>query len=147
MAGKSDTWENALLLLLFNNTNVANVGDATGLRGSTVAGSLYFSLHTADPTDTGTQVSSEATYTSYTRVAAARSSSAFTVTTNAVALVADVVFPAGTGGSGTVTHWGVGLIGPTGAGNLLYSGTLTPNIVTGNGVTPRITLGTIITED
>lgn len=147
MAGKSDTFENSLNLLMFNNTNISNVGDATGVRGSTAAGSLYFSLHTADPGETGTQVTNEIAYTSYARVAVARSGAGFTVTTNAVALVADVVFPAGTGGSGTATHWGVGLVGPTGASNLLYSGTLTPNIVCGNGVTPRITLGTIITED
>ena len=53
MAGKSDTFENALLLLMFNNSNIANVGDATGIRSSTAAGSLYFSLHTADPGDAG----------------------------------------------------------------------------------------------
>lgn len=146
MAGKADTWENSLLLLVFNNTNVANVGDATGLRGSTAAGSLYFSLHTADPGDAGTQVTSEIAYTGYARVAVARSSGGFTVTANAVALAANVTFPAGTGGSGTATHWGVGLAA-SGAGNLLYSGTLTPNIVTGNGVTPQILAGQIVTED
>ena len=31
---KGNTFENDLLLLLFNNTNIANLGDATGLRGS-----------------------------------------------------------------------------------------------------------------
>lgn len=145
MAGKSDTWENSLNLLLWNNTNVANVGDATGLRGSTTAGSLYFSLHTADPGEAGTQTTSEITYTSYARVAVARSAGGFTITADAVALVTNVTFPAGTGGSGTATHWGVGLAA-SGAGNLLYSGTLTPNIVCGNGVTPQITAGTIVTE-
>ncbi len=29
---KTNTFESDLLLLLFNNTNIANVGDATGLR-------------------------------------------------------------------------------------------------------------------
>ena len=52
---KADSWENSLLQLLFNNVNVANVGDATGLRGSSTAGSLYVSLHTADPGETGAQ--------------------------------------------------------------------------------------------
>jgi hypothetical protein len=146
MTGKADTWENSLLLLLFNNTNVANVGDATGLRGSTVAGSLYLSLHTADPGEAGSQTTSEIAYTSYARVAVARSSGGFTVTANAVALAANASFPAGTGGSGTATHWGLGTAS-SGAGVLLYSGTLTPNIVTGNGITPQILAGTIVTED
>jgi hypothetical protein len=146
MTGKADSWENSLLLLLFNNTNVANVGDATGLRGSTAAGSLYLSLHTADPGETGSQTTNEIAYTSYARVAVARSSGGFTITTNAVALAANADFPAGTGGTGTASHFGIGTAA-SGAGVLLYSGTLTPNIVCGNGVTPRINAGTIVTED
>lgn len=143
---KSDSWENALLLLLFNNTNVANVGDATGLRGSSTVGSLYVSLHTADPGEAGSQTTSEATYTSYARVAVARTSGGWTVTTSTVNPTAAITFPAGTGGSGTVTYFGVGTLA-TLAGTLLYSGTVTPNIVTGNGVTPQLTTATAITED
>ena len=105
---KSNAFETALLSHVFENANIALVGDATGLRGSTTAGSLYFSLHTADPTDAADQTTSEVAYTSYARVAVARSASGWTVTGNAVAVDADVVFPAGTGGSGTATHWGLG---------------------------------------
>lgn len=43
----SDTAENDLLQLLFNNVDMALVGDATGLRGASAAGSFYLSLHTA----------------------------------------------------------------------------------------------------
>jgi hypothetical protein len=144
---KSNSWENALLLLLFNNTNAANIGDATGLRGSTVAGSLYLSLHTADPGEAGDQTTSEAAYTSYARIAVARSGSGFTVSGNSVNLTSAVNFPAGTGGSGTVTHFGIGTA-LSGAGVLLYSGTVTPNIVTGNGVTPQLTTAAgLVTED
>lgn len=143
---KSDSWENALLLLLFNNSNAANIGDATGLRGSSTAGSLYVSLHTADPGEAGTQQTSEATYTSYARVAVARSSGGFTISTNSVVPAATISFPAGTGGSGTVTYFGIGTAS-SGAGVLLYSGTVTPNIVTGNGITPQLTTASAITED
>jgi hypothetical protein len=143
---KSNAFETALLGLLFENTAMANVGDAGGLRATTTAGSLYVSLHTADPGEAGDQTTSEATYTSYARVAVARSSAGFTVTGNAVALDADVVFPAGTGGSGTATHWGIGTLS-SGAGVLLYKGAISPTIVTGNGVTPRLTAGTVVTED
>jgi hypothetical protein len=144
---KSNSWENALLLLLFNNTNAANIGDATGLRGSTVAGSLYLSLHTADPGEAGDQTTNEAAYTSYARVPVARSGSGFTVSGNSVNLTSAVNFPAGTGGSGTVTHFGIGTA-LSGAGVLLYSGTVTPNIVTGNGVTPQLTTAAgLVTED
>lgn len=52
-----------LMLLLFNNTNWANLGDATGVRGSTTAGSLYLSLHTSSPAESGNQASNEIAYT------------------------------------------------------------------------------------
>jgi hypothetical protein len=143
---KTNTWENDLLLLQFNNTNSALHGDATGLRGSSTAGSYYFSLHTADPNEAGDQTTSEVTYTSYARVAVARSAGGFTVSGNAVSLVANVSFPAGTGGSGTATYWGLGC-SSSGAGKLLYKGTISPSIVCGNGVTPVLTAGTVVTED
>ena len=44
------------------------------------------------------------------------------------------------------TYWGLGLAS-SGAGNLLYYGAISPSIVTGNGVTPRLTAGTGVTED
>lgn len=143
---KSNAWETGLITLVFNNTNFANVGDATGLRGSSTAGSFYLSLHTADPGEAGDQTTSEVAYTSYARVAVARTSGGFTISGNAVSLAANADFPAGTGGSGTATYFGIGTAS-TGAGVLLYSGTITPNIVTGNGVTPRINAGQIVTED
>lgn len=143
---KSNTFENDLLLLIFNNTNAANVGDATGLRGSTTAGSLYLSLHTSDPGEAGDQTTNEIAYTSYARATVARSGSGFTVSGNSVTLTSNVDFPAGTGGSGTATHFAVGTAS-SGTGKVLYKGTITPNIVCGNGVTPRLTTGTTITED
>ena len=60
---KSNTFENELLLLLFNNTDIANIGDASGLQNSATAGSLYVALHTADPGESGTATTSEAAYT------------------------------------------------------------------------------------
>lgn len=142
---KTNAWETALLSLLFENANASNIGDATGLRGSSTAGSLYFSLHTADPGEAGDQTTNEVAYTSYARVAVARSTSGFTVTADAVATDADVTFPAGTGGSGTATHFGIGTA-VSGAGVLLYKGTITPNIVCGPGVTPILSAGTVVTE-
>ena len=142
---KTNSWENGILELLFKNTNFALVGDATGLRGSSTAGSLYFSLHTADPGETGDQTTNEITYTDYARVAVARSGAGFTVTADSVSPAANVSFPIGSGGSGTATHFGVGTAS-SGAGVLLYKGAITPNIVTGSGITPILTTATAITE-
>lgn len=143
---KSNSNENGLLLLLFNNTNFANIGDATGLRGSTTAGSFYVSLHTSDPGEAGDQTTNEIGYTSYARVAVARSGAGWVVTGNSVSPAANISFPAGTGGSGTATHFGIGTAA-SGAGVLLYSGTVSPSIICGNGITPVLSTATTITED
>lgn len=143
---KTNAMENGMLLLFFNNTNFANNGDATGLRGSSTAGSYYVSLHTSDPGEAGDQTTNEITYTSYARVAVARSGSGWTVTANSVSPAATVTFPAGTGGSGTATHFGVGTAS-SGAGVLLYKGAISPTIVCGNGITPSLTTASTITED
>lgn len=144
---KSNSFENSWLLLLFNNTNIANIGDVTGLRGSTVAGSLYVSLHTADPGEAGAQNTSEATYTSYARVAVARSAAGWTVAANAVSNTAAITFPAATGGSNTITHFGVGT-DSSGVGTLLYKGALTASLAVSSGITPNFPIGDLdITED
>lgn len=140
---KSNALENSLLLLLFNATLFANV--AINATSSPIT-NVYASLHTADPGEAGDQTTSESAYTSYARVAVARTSGGWTVTANSVSPVASITFPAGTGGSGTVTHAGVGNLVST-AGVLWYSGTVTPNIVTGSGITPVLTTASAITED
>lgn len=145
MAAKGNTWANALLLLVFNNTNAANIGDATGLRGSSTAGSLYVSLHTSSPGAAGDQTTNEIGYTSYARAAVARSSGGWTITAGSVSPTAAIVFPAGTGGSGTATNFAVGTAS-SGTGELLYFGTISPSIVTGAGVTPQLSTATAITE-
>jgi hypothetical protein len=144
---KSNQFESDLLLLVFNNTNIANVGDATGLRGSSTAGSLYLSLHTGDPGEAGTQATNEIAYTGYARQAVARSSAGFTVSGNAVTLAANVDFPEMTGGAGgTVTHFAVG-VASSGSTVVLYKGTTDPDITVATGVIPRLKAATSITED
>ena len=140
---KSNSLENSLLLLLFNATAIANVADNAASAPIT---NIYASLHTADPGEAGNQTTNEIAYTSYARVAVPRTSGGWTVTANSVSPVAAITFPAGTGGSGTATHFGLGTAS-SGAGVLWYSGTVTPNIVCGSGITPQLTTATAITED
>jgi hypothetical protein len=140
---KGNTFENALLLLIFNGTPIANIADNAA---SSPLTALYWALHTADPGEAGVQNTSEITYTSYARVAVNRNSGGHVVTANSVSPQSNVSFPAGTGGSGTATHFSVG-VASSGATMLMYSGTVTPNIVTGNGITPVLTTATAITED
>jgi hypothetical protein len=95
------------------------------------ATNLYFSLHNANPGAAGSQTTNETAYTNYTRIAVARTTGGFTVTTGSgttfsnVANAASVIFPTcGTTGD-TLTHWGLGL-SSAGAGTLLAYGPLAP---------------------
>ena len=135
----ANTFENDLMLLVFNNTNAANIGDATGLRGSSTAGSLYIALHTADPGEAGDQTTSEAAYTGYARVAVARTSGGFTVSANSVSNAAAVTFGACTASSSTVTYFSVG-VASSGASKILWSGSTNSLAVTA-GVTPAFAIG------
>jgi hypothetical protein len=139
----SNTTETAILALIFNATAWGNYADNAGTSPQT---NIATGLHTADPGEAGDMTTSEATYTSYARVSVARTSGGWTVSGNTVNPVASIDFPAGTGGSGTVTYFSTGKTGG-GATAILLSGTVTPNIVTGNGVTPRLSTATAITLD
>lgn len=140
---KGNTFENDIVKLIFNATAIANIADNAA---SSPLTNLYVSLHTSDPGETGDQTTNECAYTSYARVAVARSGSGWTVTANSVSPVASVDFPEATGGSETATYAAVGTAS-SGAGKLLYSGALSPTIVISTGVTPRIKTTSTITED
>ena len=139
----SDATETAVLALIFNATTWANYAINASSSPET---NIIVAMHTADPADAGTQSTSEITYTSYARVNVARTSGGWTVTGGSVSPVATISFPAGTGGSGTGTYFSTGKSGG-GATAILWSGTITPNIVTGNGITPQLSTSSTITLD
>ena len=140
---KSNAFENDLLELIFNAVAIPNLADNAATSPLT---NLYVSLHTADPGEAGDQTTSECAYTSYARVAVARTSGGWTITGNSVSPAANIDFQAATGGTETATHVAIGAAS-TGTGKILYSGAITPNISISTGVTPRIGTGATITED
>lgn len=146
----SNASENDLLLLLFNNTNISNMGDATGVRGSTSAGSLYVSLHTSDPGEAGTQATNETSYTGYARVAVARSGAGWTVSGSAPTQVINagtITFGTSSSGTPTITHFGIGLES-SGATRLLASGALTNSqVINIGGVNTFAASALVVTVD
>lgn len=144
---KGNTFENELMLHIFNNSAIPLIGDATGLPASATVGSLYVSLHTADPGEAGTQTTSEAAYGSYARVAVARSGAGWTVSTNTVVNAALVQFPQCASGSETETYFAIGTA-LSGAGKILYSGALSASLAVSSGIQPQFGAGTLSgTED
>ncbi len=142
---KSNAFETDLLELLFNGTTIANIADDTVTAPATT---LTIALHTADPGEAGDQTTNEITtgeYNGYLRVAVTRSGGGWAIAGNSVSPVADITFATSTGGTGaTVSYFSVG----TGTAEyMLYSGTVSPNIVVSASVTPVLTTSTAITED
>lgn len=132
--------EAALLDLLFLNVDWANIGDAGGLQNSATAGSFYISLHTSDPGEAGDQSTNEASYTGYARVAVARTAGGWTRSVSTISNTALVQFAQCTGGSATVTHFGIGT-DLSGAGNLILKGALTSSLSISNGIQPQFAAG------
>lgn len=142
----SNASEADILKLLFNNTTFANVGDATGVVGSTAAGSFFIGLHTADPGEAGDQTTSEATYTGYARVAVARTTGGWTVSGTSptqAANAAAINFAACTGGTNTITYVSIGRA-TSGAGEIIESHALSASLSVSNGVTPNFAIGALV---
>lgn len=144
---KSNTTERNVLNLILCAQAIANIADNAG---SSPATSLWWSLHTADPGDTGTQGTSEASFTGYARTSIARTTAGIAVSTSdgTASPVAAVTFPQATSTStGTITHAALGMTSATTAGIILYSGAVSPNVNYGQSVTISLTTATVITED
>jgi hypothetical protein len=134
--------EQALLDLLFLNTNWANIGDATGLQASAADGNFYISLHTADPGEAGDQTTNETAYTGYARVAVIRDGTGWSRASSTVSNAAKISFPQCTGGTSTITHFGIGTAS-TSTGNLLMKGALTASLSVSNGIQPEFVIGAL----
>jgi len=135
----SNAFENAILDLVFSNQAFAKIGDSSGLQPSGADGSLYISLHTGDPGEAGDQTTNEASYTGYGRKAVGRTAG-WDISGPVASNENAITFDECTGGSDTITHFGVGTDG-AGAGVLLFSGTCDLEVST--GITPEFAIGAL----
>lgn len=133
---KSNTTEADIIALAFNAT-------ALPWAASSI---LYVALHTADPGEAGDQTTSEATYTSYARVAVSRNSGGWTCSGNTAQNTAEVTFPQCTGGTNTITHFSIGLAS-SGASQILYKGALSASLAVSNLITPRFPATTLQVQE
>lgn len=114
---------------------------------------LQINLHTADPGEAGNSSTSAPTYTGYAAVTKPRDNTGFTICDGTSPFAAnangpayknatDVIFPEATGGSDTITHVSVSLVGS--AQQILRSTALTAPLAVSNGITPLFLAGTLI---
>jgi hypothetical protein len=151
-----DTTELAILELVYRATAWT---DYAINHTTTPQTNIGISLHTSDPGDSGTASSNEmglSAYATYTRVNKTRDNNATTgwqaAASGSISPQTTIAFPAGVGGTGTstATHFATAKSNatpPTGAQVILWSGTITPNIPCGNGVTPQLLNTSTITLD
>lgn len=140
----TNLFEDDLLDLIFTNVDCPNVGDATGLQGSTTPGSFYISLHTGNTlSDTSTtQDTAEAAYTGYGREAVARSVAGWTVASGTVTNDAAITFTISTSGPETETDVGIGYA-VSGATPLQIFASLDADLVVNSGVTPEFAISAL----
>lgn len=141
---KSTSTCNSLLALVFNATtwNLIAENDTTS-----PATNLYVSLHTADPGVGNSQTTNETAYTNYVRVAVARTTGGWDAPTGGVTANAALVQFAQCGVTGaTITHVAIGT-GSSGAGTVLYAGSLSSSLAVANGIQPQFAVGALdVTE-
>jgi len=142
----SNATESAVLKLLFQNSNWANIGDATGIRGSSTAGNLYLSLHTSDPGKTGNQSTNEISYTGYSRLAIPRTTSDWSESSGTISNLKDLLFPVCTAVDTPIATF-VGIGGSSsGTGILVASGSLSVSVTFNIGRSVLIPIGDLTVQ-
>jgi len=148
---KSDAFENQLLLHLFNNSAIANVGNAAGLPAAGAPGSLYIRLYTSAIVVDDATIGTECAYTGYADngVAVTRDGAGWTISGNNASNAAAITFGACTVGTETVRYFAVWKTNVDEvAANRIYWGTLTSDLAVSPGITPEFAIGALdVNED
>jgi hypothetical protein len=129
----------------FSNTAETAINDYI-FKGTAVSWSantnLWLSLHSADPGEAGTAITSEATYGSYARVPVVRASE-FTVSGAIVTNAILEQFPVCTSGSNVLTHASI-VTSASGAGTIIASGALNSSVSVSSGIQPQFAIGALV---
>lgn len=102
---------------------------------------LWIALHTADPGESGTAVTNEATYGGYARVTLTRATD-FTVSGNSISNANLEQFVACSSGTNTITHASI-VDSSSGAGTILVRAALSSSISVSTGVQPQFASGAL----
>lgn len=108
--------------------------------------SRYIALHTASPGVAGTQLTSEATYTSYARVLVTASTGFTAASAASTSNTGTISFPQATGGTNTITHVSIGTAA-SGAGQVIYFGSLTSSLAVANLILPLFSIGSLVASE
>ena len=133
---KSTNTCNSLLALIFNATTFANIAANASVGPLT---NLYVSLHTDDPGVGGSQLTKEATYGNYGRIAVTRDNSGTGWKTPASGATDNnglIQFLECNGSTNTISYVAIGT-DLTGGGRVLYAGSLSSLRTISTGIQPQ----------
>ena len=148
---KTNSFETDLLTLVFNNTTIANIGDAGGILKSVGDGSFWVRLYTSAVAVDDSTIGTEAAYTGYVAkgVAVARTTGGWTIAGNNCSNAAAITYGACTAGSETIRYFAIWKDNTaTTDAYRLYHGQLTSDLAVSSGITPEFAIGDLdINED
>jgi hypothetical protein len=141
---KATTFCNNFLDLILRGTAIADLAENDTSSPNT---SVYLSLHTADPGVGGSQLTNEASYTGYARLAVNRTGTGWAAAAaGATSNSALAQFAECSAGSSTVTHVAVGT-DSSGAGRVMWAGALAASRAVSAGIQPQFAAAALtITE-
>ena len=128
----SNAAETAILNQIF-------IGTALPWNGNT---NLWIALHTADPGEAGTAITSEASYGGYARIVLTRATD-FTVSGNQISNANLEQFAQCTSGSNTITHASI-VDTASGAGNIIIKAPLNTSIPVSTGIQPQFAANALV---
>lgn len=109
--------------------------------------SRWIALHTADPGEAGTAITSEATFTGYARALVTAATGFTAAAAGSSSNTGIISFPPCTALSDIVTYCSI-VTTASGAGEILYSGALTASRTISAGITAQFAIGAlVVTED
>ena len=103
---------------------------------------LWLALHTADPGEAGSAVTSEATYGGYARVALSRATD-ITVSGATASNTNLAQFPVCSSGTNTITHVSV-VTTASGAGTAIVTGALNSSVAVATGIQPQFAAAALV---
>lgn len=131
---KATNFCNNFLDLILRGTAIADLAENDTSSPNT---NVYLSLHTGDPGVGGSQLTNEAAYTSYARLAVNRTGTGWAAASGgATSNSALAQFVECSGGSSTVTHVAIGT-DSSGAGRVLWAGALAASRAISSGIQPQ----------
>jgi hypothetical protein len=143
---KSNSFETSFLSLIFNNINIDNIGDASGLPVSAVEGSFWLRLYTDAIVVDDSTIGTEASYIGYVNggVAVSRNAAGWTVSDNTITNTSAITFGLPSSSGEVIRYFSIWKDNSSSVdSDRLYWGQLSSDLIIGTGYSPEFSIGSL----